>query len=47
MKELEKLILLELLAKLRVQKAKQEFSNTYVFGFDDVERIIQYEISTL
>lgn len=43
-KELEILIYKELLAKLNLKKAQQEFGNEYVFGYDDVVRIINYEI---
>lgn len=45
MKELEKLILKELLAKIELEKAKMEFGNKYVFGWDDAQRIIIREIN--
>lgn len=47
LKSFEKCVLEELLAKLRLEKAKQEFGNDYVFGFDDVERILTNQIEIL
>lgn len=40
MKEIENTILQYILFRLRLEKQRQEFGNKYVFGFDDVERII-------
>ena len=45
MKEIEKLVLQKILIILKLQKVKQEFGNNYVFGFDDVDRIIRNEIA--
>lgn len=36
MKEFEKLVLKQLLAKLELERARKEFGNDYVFGYDDV-----------
>lgn len=47
MEEIEKLVLQKLFAELRLEKAKVEFGNDYVFGFDDVQRIISNEIIKL
>ena len=40
MKEIEITILAHLLYELRLARQRQEFGNKYIFGFDDVERII-------
>lgn len=47
MKEIELLVLQKLLMTLRLQKAKAEFGNKYVFGFDDVLIVLGREISEL
>jgi len=41
MQEIEKRTLELMLAELRLQKAKREYGNDYIFGFDDVERIFE------
>lgn len=40
MQKIENTILQYILFRLRLEKQRQEFGNKYVFGFDDVERII-------
>jgi len=47
MKEFEVLVLKHLLAKLKLECARQQFGNDYVFGFDDVIRIIHTQIDKL
>jgi len=47
MKEFEILVLKEMLAKLKLEQARQQFCNDYVFGFDDVLRIIHSRIDRL
>lgn len=47
MKEFEILVLKHLLAKLELECARQQFGNDYVFGFDDVIRIIHTQIDKL
>jgi len=47
MKEFEILVLKELLAKIKLERAKMEFGNDYVFGSDDVLRIIYQKINNL
>lgn len=47
MKEIEGLVLLKIMLTLRLQKAKMEFGNDYVFGFDDVLRVIEEEVNKL
>lgn len=47
MKEYKKLILEELLAKLKVAEFQTENNNNYVFGSDDCFRIIKNEIDKL
>lgn len=47
MKAFQIAVLKVLLAKLQLQKAKQEFGNSYVFGFDDVQIVIEHEIKEL
>lgn len=44
MKEIERLILLELLAKINLDRAKKQFNNDYVYGSDDVIILISSEI---
>lgn len=47
MKEIEKLVLQKILITLKLQKALMEYGNKYVFGFDDVDRIMRKEIADL
>ncbi len=36
-----------MLAKLDLQRARMEYNNKYVFGWDDARRVIEMEISKL
>jgi len=45
LKSFQTLVIKELLAKIQLTKAKQEFGNDYVFGYDDCLRIILEEIN--
>ena len=47
MKEIQKLVLLNILADLKLAKAKVEYNSDYVFGFDDVVIVINREIDKL
>jgi len=45
LKSFQTIVLKELLAKIELTKAKQEFGNDYVFGYDDCLRVILKEIN--
>lgn len=47
MKEFEKRVLEELLAYMNLAKCRMEYGNQYVFGYDDVSRIIINKIKNL
>ena len=49
MNELKKLMLLELLASMELEKAQMQFGvgNKYVYGFDDVQRHILIKVGKL
>lgn len=47
MKEIELLVLEKMLAKLKLERAKMQFGNKYVFGFDDVLIIMLASIEEL
>mgnify|MGYP001581754109 CR=1 FL=1 len=47
MKTIQKHTLEKMLATLQLAKATQQYNNTYVFGFDDVVRIMRKEIDSL
>lgn len=47
MRNLEKCILEKTLATLRLDKARQEFGKEYIYGFDDVEQLLTYQIEIL
>lgn len=47
MREHELLVLKHLLAELKLRCSRQQFGNDYVFGFDDVLRILHGQIDKL
>lgn len=47
LKTFEKRILLDMLSKLLLEQARQELGNEYLFGFDDVIRIMKNRIDNI
>jgi len=47
MQEYEKLLITELIAKINLDKYRKQFGNTYVYGADDVLRLLCNEQNKL